>query len=249
MSNEKIESHRLTTRGYELSSRGVIGPAQLARYLEHSRWQTISSSSKIPVRKFWVMGVVRAQTLEIHREISFDVEIQTDTWMSRLGKTSATFSQETRRVSDDALLLRCSATIVALDSERRPQVISDLARKYVLERDSLEVQRIEGPIPPDAWGHSVQVRPSDQDLQQHVNHARYLDFVEDTRWFAAAAEAYGKGSWDGPVRRMTVAYERETRVLDPLLVRTWATDDRTMEFALMKGPDTLAARARIEILR
>lgn len=248
MSTDKIETHRIVTRGYELSSRGTIGPAQLVRYLEHSRWQTISRSSKIPVRRFWMMGVVRAQSVEIHRELSFDVEIETSTWMSHLGKTSITFSHETRRVADGALLLRSSATIVALDSERRPQVISDEARQYLVEREALAVARLEGPMPPDAWEHAVHIRPSDQDLQQHVNHARYLDFVEDTRWFAAHAGAYGAGIWDGPVRRITIAYEREARVFDPLIVHTWVAGDRTLDFVLKKDPETIAARARVEVL-
>lgn len=248
MSTDKIETHRIVTRGYELSSRGAIGPAQLVRYLEHSRWQTISNSSKIPVRRFWTMGVVRAQALEIHRELSFDVEIETSTWMSRLGKTSITFSHETHRVSDGALLFRSSATIVALDSERRPQVISDEARQYMLERDALAVERLEGAVSPNAWEHAVHIRPSDQDLQQHVNHARYLDFVEDTRWFAARAGGYGSGAWDGPVRRITVAYEREARVFDPLMVHTWVAGNRVLDFVLRKDPQTIAARARVEVL-
>lgn len=246
---EKIETHRITTRGYELSSRGFIGTAQFLRYFEHSRWMTISRSSKIPVRTFWMIGVVRAQTLEIRQELGFDVEIETSTWMSRLGKTSVSFSHDMHRVDNGALIARSTATIVALDQDRRPKLISDEAARYLVDRPSLAVERLDVAVPEDAWKRSVDIRPSDQDLQQHVNHARYMDFVEDTRWFGAQGGAYGKGEWDGAPSRATIAYEREARVGDPMVVHTWRPPEkeRALEFALFKDPTTLAARARIEL--
>ncbi len=250
MSLDKIETLRLVTRGYELSSRGSMSPAQLVRYLEHSRWRTIGHSSKIPVRSFWMMGVVRAQSLEIVRDLGFDTEIEISTWMSGLGRTSATFSHEMRLADGDTLIARSSATIVALTQERTPQPISEEARKYIVSRDdSLPVERFEEVFPEDSWEHPVSIRPSDQDLQQHVNHARYLDYVDDTRWFASRAGVYGAGTWDGAVKRFSIAYERETRVDDPLVVRTHRRPDseRTLEFALFKSPGTISARARIEV--
>lgn len=250
MTTDKIESIRLVTRGYELSSKGFMGPAQLVRYFEHSRWRTIGHSSKIPVRKFWLMGVVRGQTLEMVRNLSFDAEVEITTWMSGLGRTSVTFSHELRNVAGGELMARSSATIVALTQDRRPQPISEEARQYIVERDALAVERFDEEVRTDAWEHAVSIRPSDQDLQQHVNHARYLDYVEDARWFAAREGAYGSGDWDGAVKRFSIAYEREARVGDPLVVRTWrrAGHDHTLEFALLKDPETVSARARVELV-
>ena len=94
---------------------------------------------------------------------------------------------------------------------------------------------------------AIDVRPSDQDLQQHVNHARYADFVEDTRWYCAQAGGYGEGTWDGPTRKLAIAYEQEARVGDGVMARTWRTEGRPgyLEFALVKSSGAVATRARI----
>lgn len=251
MGADKTETLRLTTRGYELSSRGTIGPAQLLRYLEHSRWQTIARSDKIPLRKLWSLGVVRAQALEVFRHIAFDVEIEITTWLSHTGKTSMSLSHDVVQVGDGVRVARSTATIVSLDPSRSPQPISEDAKEYVVNRDALSVERFEPGFPGDAWQRTLELRPSDQDLQLHVNHARYVDLVEDTRWFAAHAHAYGPGDWDGPVKRVVISYEREARVFDAVTARTWRRSgaDRTLDFALVKGDADVVARAVVELAR
>jgi acyl-CoA thioesterase FadM len=251
MDDDKIESLRIVTRGYEVASSGTIPPSQLLKYLEHLRWRTvISGSEKLPLRRFWLLGVVRSQVLEIHRQVSFDVELEITMWLSRLGRTSMTFSHDMVRVSDGKLVGRSSATIVALDSERRPAPIGEGARAYVVDREGVVAERLDEAPPPDAWERAVDVRPSDHDLQQHVNHARYADFVEDTRWFCAQAGGYGPGEWDGQCGTFSIAYERESRVGDGLVARTWRTPgrERSLDFALVKG-DGVTTRARVELAR
>jgi len=44
MHDDKIESLRLVTRGYELSSSGQIAASQYLKYLEHIRWRSIAGS-------------------------------------------------------------------------------------------------------------------------------------------------------------------------------------------------------------
>ncbi len=250
MHDDKVESLRIVTRGYEVASSGTISPSQFLRYFEHLRWRTISGSGKLPLRRFWPLGVVRSQVLEIHRPVSFDVEIEITMWLSRVGRTSMTFSHDMVRVTDGKLVGRSTATIVALDSKRRPSPIGEGARAYLLEREGIAAERLETEPPEDAWERAVDVRPSDHDLQQHVNHARYADFVEDTRWFCAQAGGYGPGEWDGPCGTLSIAYEQEARVGDGLVARTWRTPgrERSLDFALVK-PGGVATRARLELAR
>jgi acyl-CoA thioesterase FadM len=250
MHEDRVESLRVVTRGYEVASSGTIPPSQFLKYLEHLRWRTISGSEKLPLRRFWLLGVVRSQVLELHRPVSFDVEIEITMWLSRLGRTSMTFSHDMVRVADGKLIGRSSATIVALDSDRRPSPIGEGARAYLLEREGVAAERLEGAPPGDAWERPVDVRPSDHDLQQHVNHARYADFVEDTRWFCAQAGGYGPGEWDGACGTLSIAYEQESRVGDGLVARTWRTPGREhcLDFALVKS-GTVTTRARVELAR
>ncbi len=250
MSEEAIERIRVTSRGYELGQNGVLPVATYLRYLEHSRWRTIARSEKLPLRQFFVLGVVRAQSLELSEQIGFDVELEISVWLSRLGRTSMTLSHEIVRVSDAAVVGRSSATIVALDADRRPSPIDESARRYVLPREGLAHGRFEGDVPDSAFERAVDVRPSDQDLQQHVNHARYADFVEDTRWFLAQSGRMG-GSWDDHPRAFDIVYERECRVGDRVVAKAWPTAgrERSLDFLLAKGAGETVVRARVELGR
>jgi YbgC/YbaW family acyl-CoA thioester hydrolase len=253
MSSDKIEKLRITSRGYELAASGVLSVATYLRYLEHIRWHTISTSEKLPLRKFWLLGVVRAQAVEIYKAISFDVELEVSMWLSRLGRTSMDFSHDIVRVSDGGLVGRSTATIVALDSERRPAAIGERAGDYLVTRETIAPDRFEGTAPRDAWERAVDLRPSDHDLQQHVNQARYADLIEDTRLLCAAANGYGPGEWDGRARRFSIAYEQEARMGDAVVARTWRTEGETgarrVDVLLSKGTSAVVTRARIALSR
>lgn len=248
MSDEKIDRIRILTRGYELASNGTLPVAAYLRYLEHLRWRTISRSEVIPLRLFWTMGVVRAQVLELHQQISFDVELELSMWVSRVGRTSIELSHDVVRMSDGELVARSTATIVTLDGERRPAPVKDGARAYLVDRPCAVAERLDGTPPEGAWQRPVDIRPSDQDLQQHVNQARYADFVEDARLYCARAGAYGSGDWEGPVKRFVIAYEAESRVGDAASIVSWPSASRTADFVLRKGSGQISTRARVELV-
>jgi acyl-CoA thioesterase FadM len=246
MMEDRIERIRIVTRGYEVSSRGYLPPSQLLRYVEHVRWRTIAHSSKLPARDFMRIGVIRAQKLDVFENVGFDVELEVSMWLSRVGKTSLDFSHELVRVSDGVLVARSTATVVTLDSERRPAKVDGSARSYVVERDAATIERLDGEVPASAWEHPVVVRPSDEDLQGHVNHARYADFVEDTRLLCAAAGGYGRGPFADPPRSLTLSYETEARVGDPLVARTYVSaNGNTVDFVLAKADGRVTTRARV----
>ncbi|HEX4335266.1 MAG TPA: thioesterase family protein [Polyangiaceae bacterium] len=246
---DRIERIRITTRGYEVSPRGFIAPAQFLRYVEHIRWRTIAHSDKIPAREFMRIGVIRAQKLDVFEDVSFDVELEITMWLSRIGKTSLDFSHEVLRVSDGALIARSSATVVTLDSNRRPAAIEPSAQNYVLARPGTVIERLDGAAPAGAFEHPIVVRPSDEDMQGHVNHARYADFVEDTRLLCARAGGYGasSGDFEVPARSLTLSYDEEARVGDPFRAYTYPSTAApgTIDFLLVKGDGRITTRARV----
>lgn len=252
MTEDKIERLRITSRGYELAASGFLSVATHLRHLEHIRWHTISTSERLPLRKFWMLGVVRAQVVEMYEAVSFNVELELSMWLSRLGRTSMDFSHDIVRVSDGALVGRSTATIVALDSERRPAAIGEGAADYLVKRDSIAPDRFDDGVPAEGvWERTVDLRPSDHDLQQHVNHARYAELIEDTRLLAAAANGYGPGAWDGRARRFSIAYEQEARMGDAVVAHTWVTPPaagaRSVDVRLSKGSGVVVTRARISV--
>lgn len=248
--SDAMERLRVVTRGYEVSARGYVGAAQLLRYFEHIRWRTIAHSSKLPAREFMRLGVIRAQRLEIFEETGFDVELELSIWLSRVGNTSLDFSHEMVRVNDGAIVARNTATIVTLDGDRRPASVHPSARGYVSSREAARIERLDGAIPDGGWEYSVTVRPSDEDLQGHVNHARYGDYVEDARLLCALTGGYGPGSFDGPPRCLSLSYDGEARTGDPLRVRTWLStaSPGAIDFALVTGEGRITTRARVGLL-
>lgn len=193
---------------------------------------------------------MRAQVLELFQHVSFDVELELTMWVSRVGKTSIELSHDITRVADRELVGRSTATIVTLDDERRPAPVSDDARAFVVERPRAVAERLESLPPEGAWRRAVDIRPSDQDLQQHVNQARYADFVEDARIYCARAGGYGPGDWEGAVKRFVIAYEAESRVGDAVMALSWPASERprTADFVLRKESGQISTRARVELV-
>ena len=128
----QTETMRITTRGYELAQMGVLPLSAYLRYLEHQRWTTIARSERLPLRKFFAMGVVRAQGLEVIEHVGFDEELLLTIWLSHVGKTSLAFSHSIQKAGSGVLVARSTATIVALDSNRRPAAIDEeIGRAHV----------------------------------------------------------------------------------------------------------------------
>jgi acyl-CoA thioesterase FadM len=243
---DKVLYTKIVTRGYELSASGVLAPSTLLRYLEHSRWQTMTSDDAlIPVRRFWTLGVVRAQAIEIFKNVGFHVELSISLWVSRVGRTSFDFSHAIERTKDGALVALSTATVVSLDSQRRPTRVTDEAQQYVVTgRPTVDIPK---PVEPaeGGWTTEVIVRPSDHDLQQHVNHARYAEFVDDVRIACARSGGYGPGSFEQNVRQLRLEYERETRFGTQVTARTSRipSTDTELTFELRDG-NGLLLRAR-----
>ena len=86
-----------------------------------------------------------------------------------------------------------------------------------------------------SWKRQWLVRPSDQDSFRHVNQARYVDYIDDTRWFAAqAGEPAGV---EGPLGGLSVEYQRETHAGEQIQMETWVTGDRTRAYELTRQTD------------
>jgi acyl-CoA thioesterase FadM len=208
----------------------------------------IGTSAKLPLREFFTLGVVRAQVLELEAPVSFGVELELSMWVSRVGRTSFDMSHEIVEVLGGRRVGRSTATVVALGLDRRPAPLPEGAQSLVVAREAPQPDRLTGEPPEGAWTRPVEIRPSDHDLQQHVNHARYAELVEDTRVLCAAAGGYGPGSWDGQPRRLSIAYEREARAGDRVEARTFRTagTDRSVDVVLGRDGSTLT-RARVEL--
>ena len=91
----------------------------------------------------------------------------------------------------------------------------------------------EGPRTP-SWKREWVVGPSDLDSFRHVNQARYVDYIDDTRWFAA--QAGEPAGLEGPLAGLSVEYLRETYAGEQVQMETWVTGARTRAYELTRQP-------------
>jgi acyl-CoA thioester hydrolase len=86
--------------------------------------------------------VMRANDVEYFAPAVFDDEIEVFVRVSRLGRTSVTFSFAAYRVADDVLMVRAHQTVVFVDLDgRRARPLPDEYRAAVLDFEGADVQR------------------------------------------------------------------------------------------------------------
>lgn len=204
----------IQVRGYEMNASGSIPPAVVLRYAEHARWQALGSGSPLEFQR----GVVRAQKLQCFETISYPAELAIETWISRVGRTSFDFSQRIQRDGARRVAL-VTCTVVCLDDGGAPAAVPGAIRGLVLEDELPAVEVLSDDPPADAWSQELTVVPSDQDILQHVNQARYADFVDNTRQLAAAAGVYP--ALPAIPGRLWVEYRRENQSGERLRMLTW----------------------------
>ncbi len=218
------------TRGYEMCADRHISVTAVARYLEHARWVALADPEFGPA-KFALRGVIRAQRVELYSVLLFHVDLEVTTVLGRVGRTSFDYVHEIRTVEDSRLVGRAEATIVALGPKGPTPVDPAMAEL----REDASMPAVPPPTataPENAHVESIRVRPSDQDVLRHVNHARYLDYATDVLDLADRAGALGEGrpSRTG-VRAVAIAYDDQAVLGDTINARCWgnAPDDFGVE--------------------
>ena len=222
-----------TIRGIELDASRFVSPGWLSRIFEDTRWRVFAMEG-YALRGMMTGGVARAGTYEYVAPLAFGEEIDITTWVARVGRTSFDFAHRIARRSDGTVAALARMTIVNL-GPNGPAPVDPLVESYVVDDPAPPVRPFpEGPRN-DAWSREWIVRPSDQDSFQHVNQARYVDYIDDTRWFAAEAGAAAglRGRLDG----LTVEYVREAHAGDRVRMETWPTGEGARAYELTRMAD------------
>ena len=86
--------------------------------------------------------VMRANDVEYFAPAVFDDEIEVFARVSRIGRTSVTFSFEAYRVTDDVLMVTAHQTVVHVDlADRRACPVPDEYATVVIELEGDDVER------------------------------------------------------------------------------------------------------------
>jgi acyl-CoA thioesterase FadM len=251
MPENKLVRHSFKIRVHDLDFKGKASTAALIRLLENQRWHALSSQADIGA--YFLSAVMRAQSIALDAELRFDDEVEGVTWVSAVGRSSLTFGHTLASPAAGGVFARAAVSVVSLDLEGRSRPLGEGIRRLIVERESIDLPRLEPlPVPGDAWSNDFRVRYSDLDLLQHVNEARYVNYVEDTRHACAAQGGYGPDSQraSGRLRRLSVSYEGQARAGDRLRVSTWQLPDAAGSYAfeVRREPDgALMTLARLEV--
>jgi acyl-CoA thioesterase FadM len=221
-----------TIRGIELDATGTVSPGWVARILEHTRWQAFTVDGST-LGRLMQGGVARAGTYEHLEPVRHGDELEIATWVARVGRTSFDFGHRIARLQDGTVVIRARMTIVHLGLAGPAPLDLEVSTFIVDEPAPAPRPWPEG----DrlcAWTRSWTVRPSDQDSFGHVNQARYVDYIDDTRWFAHRAGQ--PAGLEGRLKTVSVEYVRETHAGERVQMRTWVTGEQSRAYELVREP-------------
>lgn len=232
-SPQKVTTIQYTIRGIELDATGSVSPGWFSRIFEHARWKVFAMDD-FALRNRLEDGVARAGTFEYGAPLSYQDELEILTWVARVGRTSFDFGHRVTRLRDGAVAARARMTVVNLGPEG-PAPIEPVVASFVVDEPTPTVQPWPEGERTQSWKRQWIVRPSDQDSFRHVNQARYVDYIDDSRWFAAQAGA--PAGVEGPLASLSVEYLRETHAGEQVQMETWVTGDRSRAYELTRRPN------------
>jgi acyl-CoA thioesterase FadM len=232
-SRQRVTTTRFTIQGIELDASGSVSPGWFSRILEHARWQVFAIDD-YALRNRIEGGVARAGTFEYGVPLTYQDELEIATWIARVGRTSFDFGQKITRLRDGGVAALGRLTVVNLGPEG-PAALDPAFATVVVDEPAPLVRPWPEGDRTDSWKRQWIVRPSDQDNFCHVNQARYVDYIDDTRWFAA--QAGQPAGVEGPLAGLSVEYRRETHAGEQVQMETWVTGARTRAYELTRQPD------------
>jgi len=225
------------TRGYEVGAEGRASLGAFARYFEVVRSESIRVADS-PLRELFQNGgllVMRAQRVELFAACGSLVTLQVEASVAAVGTSSIRFVQ-TARVGDTVVAQNVSVA-VAVDAQRKPARVSDAVRALATG-EPVDDLRTASERTGETFHTRAYVRPSDIDQLDHVNHGRYVDFVEDAYHHARVEQAYGEDVPDGGYA-ISIEYLGETRLVPELgaerhlAIETWRTSSDAFAFELI----------------
>ncbi|MEM8606377.1 MAG: thioesterase family protein [Myxococcota bacterium] len=236
---ESVVTAHHTVRGIETDASATVSPGWLSRMLEAARWDVFGRETFV-LRNRIVGGVARAAAFEYGEALRYQDEIEIATWLARVGHTSYDFGHAVTRLSDGALASSGRVTVVHLGPDGPAPLDEDLSAA-VIDRPVPDPVRWTPGERQSLWAHEWIIRPSDQDSFKHVNQARYVDFIDDTRQLGALAGA--TAGLSGELSALSVEYLRETHAGATVRMETWVTGEKTRAFELSQ-PATGEIHAR-----
>lgn len=253
---EIVGALTLKVRGYEIDRWKRVPLSNLLRFTEHARWE-FAIQDKSELKRLFsedAFLVVRNQYGTLFDSATLGDELEVNLRVSHVGGSSLTFEQQVlkhpeKSTDPKVLIARVYVVTVYVGSDKRPRRLPKWFRDLHTELEQPErPASLQNPAL-NLEGFEIQIRNSDIDLLQHVNHARYVDFLQDAR-----AECANRGDLRGPGSHPEVAptsfcieYLREIRPHERVVGYAWneANDDDIYVAGLVPGEAKPRFRGRL----
>lgn len=175
-------------RHYELDSFGHVNNAVYVNYMQEAAIEASADAGFTPqwYREHNASWVIRDLSIRYYLPASYGDELRVTTWISSVRRVSSTREYVIRRASDEALVSRARVNWVYLNRKtsqptRIPGVITEaFSPTGLVDELSVRMQRAE---PTDAayrYRSRRKVQTHELDSAQHVNHAAYLRWIEQS---------------------------------------------------------------------
>jgi acyl-CoA thioester hydrolase len=179
-------SRRFRVRHYELDSFGHVNNAV---YVNHMQEAAIEASTDGGFGPAWysengARWVIRQLSIRYYLPAEYGDELEVTTWVSQVRRVTTTREYAIARVSDAARVARARVTWVYLDRDTsQPKRLPSQFATVMEPTDEVEELGIRLQKPratEDAFRYRTtrRVQSYELDTSQHVNHAVYLNWIE-----------------------------------------------------------------------
>ncbi|PRP87930.1 acyl-ACP thioesterase [Planoprotostelium fungivorum] len=209
MGQELVSRSVFTIRNTDTDVRGVLTPALTLRAAETGRftWLTIKADDKGTnifqlVAKKSQFYVVKSTLTEVYRYVTIGDELLVETSVQKVGERSFALATNTFHVKrsshttesfvprDEIILLLIPSKVLVGQSGRSENMDIELKgflNRQIVYNPDLQDFPIDEMKSLETYVQKYKIRMSDIDTLNHVNNAKYMDYMDDTRLRASTS--------------------------------------------------------------
>lgn len=192
-------TRRFRVRHYELDSFGHVNNAVYVNYMQEAAIEASSDAGFGPAwyRERGANWVIRRLAIRYLLPAVYNDELEVTTWISGVRRATCTREYEIMRRADNARIARARVQWVYLDSRtgRLARLPSEIAERFMPTNEveeELGIRMQKAQQTPDAFRYRTRrrVQTFELDTLQHVNHAVYLNWIEQAYFDALRAAGH-----------------------------------------------------------
>ncbi len=258
--------HRRTfrVRSYECDAYGHVNNANYLRYMQEAALDA-SAAVGYDEARYTALGhiwLIRETKIEYLRPLRFGDSVEVTTWVADFRRVRSRRLYELRNSADQQIVAKGLTDWVYIEraTGRPARVPPEMVTAFIPDADDLATEAeardpfpAAPPPPPGAFTMQRQVEWRDIDVEQHVNNATYLNYIEECGILAAAAFGWPTKRIESEgfaivAREHRIEYKQQATLGDKLLVTTYLSELRrataTRHYQIMREDGTLIAQAR-----